>query len=195
MEGYTFKPLEEAFRVASWGRGVPSTTMIAMSALGYLEPLDAVLHADPGWEHTLTGEIGHYYSILFHTKGIPNVEVLPTGDIRREGATEHIHIPFWTATGGPLNRQCTSHYKIYPQHRRMRELMGFDPSKAPHPPPRAVEQWIGFTTDEFSRMKGSRTKYIVIRWPLIEKNMSRQDCIRFLEEHRWPIPPPSSCIG
>jgi len=47
----TFKPIEGAFRVISWGRGIPSTTMAVMSALGHLERVDAVLHCDPGWEH------------------------------------------------------------------------------------------------------------------------------------------------
>lgn len=194
MEGYTFKPLEDAFRVISWGRGVPSTTMVMMSALGHLEKADAVLHCDPGWEHQLTYEIGEYYSTLLARRWV-HAEVIPTGNIRQEGAKEHKHIPFWTETGGPLRRQCTAHFKIKPQKRRTRELMGYDPSKAPHPPPRAVEQWIGFTTEEYTRMRGSHVKFIVNRWPLIEKNMSRRDCVAYLESHGWPIPPPSSCVG
>ena len=38
----------------SWGGGVQSTTMAVMSALGDLEPVDAVIFADTGWEREAT---------------------------------------------------------------------------------------------------------------------------------------------
>lgn len=49
-------------RILSWGRGVQSTTLAALSALGKLPPLDAVLHADTGWERAATYEVGDWYS-------------------------------------------------------------------------------------------------------------------------------------
>lgn len=191
---YTFSAIEGAFRVLAWGRGVPSTTLGVMAMRGDLERLDAVLHCDPGWEHSGTYEVGDFYSGLLG-RGGGYVEVIETGDIRREGAREHIHIPFWTETGGPLQRQCTRHYKVDPQKRRVRELLGFHPSKAPAPRARAVEQWIGFTMEEVDRMRMSRVQYVVMRWPLIELGMSRRDCVDYLEGHGLPIPPPSSCVG
>lgn len=187
---HTLKP----FRVIAWGRGIPSTTMAVMSALGDLEHVDAVLHCDPGWEHSGTYEIGDWYSTWLKKHGI-YTEIIPTGDIRIDGAKEHIHIPFWTIKGGPLLRKCTGHFKIQPQRRRIRELRGFHPSKAPAPPPKSIEQWIGFTIEEWSRMKHSNVQFIVNRWPLIELNMTRQDCTNYLTEHGLPLPPPSSCIG
>lgn len=44
-------------------------------------------------------------------------------------------------------------------------------------------------------MKESRVRYIVNRWPLIERRMSRNDCLRWLAEHGYAEPPKSSCIG
>lgn len=35
----------------------------------------------------------------------------------------------------------------------------------------------------------------VNRWPLIERRMTRQDCLRWLGSHDYPTPPKSSCIG
>jgi len=191
---YTFEPLPQAFRVLAWGRGIPSTTLAVMSARGEIEHLDAVLHCDPGWEHAGTYDIGDHYSTWLGRHGL-HVEVLPTGDIQRQGAEEHIHIPFWVPTGGQLRRQCTRNFKIRPQRRRIREMLGYPPSHAPHPKPRSVEQWIGFTVEEFSRMKGSGVQYIVNRWPLVEKRMTRQNCIDYLTELGLPLPPPSSCVG
>lgn len=194
IDGYTLRPLVNAFRVIAWGRGIPSTVLAVMAACGDLEPVDAVIHADPGWEHYGTYDIGDYYTTWLQRRGL-YVEVLKTGDIRQQGAYAHIHIPFWTADGGPLQRQCTRHFKLDPQKRRVRELLGFNASAPPHPLPRAVEQWIGFTMDEPERMKPSRVKFIVNRYPLIEKRMYRRDCIAYLQEKGLPLPPPSSCVG
>ncbi len=192
--GYTFKPLSDAFRVLAWGRGIPSTTLAVMSARGELQHLDAVIHADAGWEHYGTQEKGTFYSQWLTQHGL-YVEVLPTGDIRRDGLGGHIHMPLWTANGGPLQRQCSQHFKIAPQKRRMRELLGFHPSKSPAPPAEKIEQWIGFTMDEMQRMKPSRVQYIVNRFPLIEMRMTRRDCVKYLQELGLPLPPPSSCVG
>lgn len=191
---YTFRPLEGAFRVIAWGRGVPSTTMAVMSALGDLEVVDAVLHCDAGWEHYGTYDVGDYFSGWLTRRGV-HVEVLATGDIRREGCDEHVHMPLWTETGGPLQWQCTRHFKVAPQRRRMRELLGYDPSRAPAPPAGSIEQWIGYTFEERHRMRPSRRQYVVSRWPLIERRMTRRDCIDYLRAHGLRIPPPSSCVG
>lgn len=44
-------------------------------------------------------------------------------------------------------------------------------------------------------MKESRVKYIINRWPLIEKGISRNDCLLWMKKHGYPEPPRSSCIG
>ena len=143
MLGYTFHPLENTFRVLAWGRGIPSTTLAVMSANGHLEHLDAVIHADPGWEHQGTMEKGDWYSSWLNRRGI-HTEALSTGDIREQGVDAHVHMPLWTESGAPLQRQCSQHFKINPQKRRIRELLGFHPSKGRFPKAGAVEQWIGF---------------------------------------------------
>ncbi len=54
-------------------------------------------------------------------------------------------------------------------------------------------QWIGITLDEIQRMKTSRHKYIKNRWPLIELDMTRHDCLRWMKAHKFPTPPRSAC--
>ncbi len=44
-------------------------------------------------------------------------------------------------------------------------------------------------------MKPSFEDWQVSRWPLIEKGVTRQDCLRWLERHGYPTLPKSSCIG
>ena len=174
----------------SWGCGVQSTVPAVMSALGDLESLDVVITADTGWERAKTYEMRNFYTDWLRERGV-RVEIVSAGDIRKLGAAEHIHIPFWTSDGGPLRRQCTWHFKIRPIRQYVRELLGYHPSKPPHPPSGSAELWLGISVDEYKRMANSRVKFITHRWPLIERRMTRQDCIDYLAEHNLPVPPKS----
>jgi len=178
----------------SWGCGVQSTTLGEMSAQGVLESLDTIITADTQWEARATYEIREFYAERWRGMGM-RVEVVTAGSVLKLGAIEHIHIPFFTDTGAPLRRQCTREFKLTPIKRRVRELMGFHPTKPPHPKPGSVEVWLGISLDEWTRAKPSRTKFIVSRWPLLETRMTRQDCIDWLKARSLPVPPKSACLG
>jgi hypothetical protein len=96
--------------------------------------------------------------------------------------------PAWITEGdGRVNlmmRQCTADFKINPIRKKLREMGGKK---------RGVEQYIGISMDEAQRMKPSRDSWVTNRWPLIEKRMSRRDCITWMESHGYPKPPRSSC--
>lgn len=57
-----------------------------------------------------------------------------------------------------------------------------------------VIQWIGISMDEATRMKDSRDFWIASRWPLIEKQMHRKDCLLWMQKNGYPKPPRSACI-
>lgn len=90
-------------------------------------------------------------------------------------------------------RQCTYEYKIQPIARELRKMLGFGPRD--RIPAGTVETWIGISMDEVFRMKPARVAWQVNRWPLIDKWMTRQDCLKWLRERGYPEPPKSSCIG
>lgn len=180
-------------RFLSWGCGVQSTVLGEMSARGELEPLDAVITADTGWERRATYEIRDFYAKRWREMGL-HVEIVSVGDIRRLGATEHINIPFWTSSGGPLKRQCTFHFKIMPIRRRIREYLGYHPSNPPHPPANSAELWLGISLDEWTRAKPGWVKFVAHRWPLLERKMARLDCVKWLESLCLPVPPKSACV-
>jgi hypothetical protein len=94
---------------------------------------------------------------------------------------------------GMIRRQCTSSYKIVPIRRKVRDLLGIAGRRSPGSP--VAEQWIGISLDEALRMKPSFEDWQVNRWPLIERGMTRHDCLRWLERHDYPLPPKSACIG
>lgn len=186
--------MSEKTRILSWGCGVQSTTLAVMSALGDVDPLDAVITADTHWERAATYQARRFYAGWLRDRGV-RVEIVSGGDVRKEGAEQHIHVPFWTSDGGPLRRQCTRHFKIMPIRRRIRELIGYHPTTPPHPPVDSVELWLGISLDEFTRMKPSRVQFIRHRWPLIERRMTLNDCVEYLEGHDLPVPVKSACIG
>ena len=113
-----------------------------------------------------------------------NGDLIPVGS--RILKTERIGV-------GMIRRQCTSSYKIVPIRRKVRDLLGIAGRRSPGSP--VAEQWIGISLDEALRMKPSFEDWQVNRWPLIERGMTRQDCLRWLERHDYPLPPKSACIG
>lgn len=60
--------------------------------------------------------------------------------------------------------------------------------------PGVVEQWLGITLDEVERAKDSDVQWITHRFPLLEKKMTRLDCLAWLESKGLPTPGKSSCV-
>lgn len=191
-------------RVLSLGAGVQSTTLALMAAHGEAAPMpDCAVFADIGWEPTAVYE---HLAWLRSGNVLPfPVHVVSGGNIRadllRAGTGERwASIPAFTRTVrgiraeiGMIRQQCTKNYKIVAIRRKVRELAGLTGRRSPSTP--VVEQWIGISFDEIIRMKPSFERWQVNRWPLIEKAVSRRDCLRWLERHGYPIPPKSSCVG
>lgn len=98
-----------------------------------------------------------------------------------------------TVSIGMIRRQCTTDFKVVPIRRKVRELAGLTRKRSPAHP--VVESWIGISTDEIVRAKPSFEAWQIKRFPLIEKRMSRQDCLAWLRRHGYPEPPKSACIG
>jgi hypothetical protein len=182
-------------RVISLGAGVQSTTMALMAAHREIEPMpDCAIFADTGAEPQ-----GVYDHLRWITS--PNVLPFPVHIVSGGNLRDHVvgamagehrmdaRPPFFNVTGGPINRQCTTKHKIAPITRRVRDLAEISRNdRAP-----AVEQWIGISTDEASRMKPARDAWQVNRWPLIERKMSRRDCLGWLDRRGYPTPPKSAC--
>ena len=193
------KDRRKTLTVISLGAGVQSSTMAIMAAKGDLPPVDCAIFADTGYEPKAV-----YKYLEFLKKILPYpIHLVEKGNIRDDmlaakGTTNFVVAPFFTQnkiTGkkGMVMRQCTNDYKIQPIRTKIRELCGVPKGKH-FPKDKYVEQWIGISTDEASRMKPARDKYILNRHPLIEAEMSRQDCIDYLKKHDIPLPEKSACI-
>lgn len=94
---------------------------------------------------------------------------------------------------GMIRRQCTGEYKIIPIEKLQRKLAGYEPRK--RIPAGTIETWKGISTDEMQRASMSTVKWIEFYYPLIELQMSRNDCKSWFEKKGLPGPPRSSCLG
>lgn len=187
---------EIRLRVISLGAGVQSTTLALMAARGEIGPMpDCAIFADTGAE-----PLAIYKHLDWLEKELPfPVYRVSAGNLRDEimGAMAGknrmgARPPFFTLSGGMLNRQCTQDFKIIPIVRKVRELLGVKKGqRGPKEP--VVEQWIGISMDEAVRMKPSRLRFIKHRWPLIEKEMHRRHCLTWCKERQYPKPAKSAC--
>jgi len=163
-----------------------------MSVLGDIEPFDQIIFADLGWERITTYETVKYYTKYLTERGA-NVISIKTGDIRVDGAEKEILIPFYTNTGGMLRRQCTYNLKIQPIRQQMRKFAGF-PIRYINPGPKQFKLIMGISYDEYTRMRDSSKQYIVHEYPLIDRKITREDCIEYIKNKGLLVPQKSSCI-
>lgn len=194
---------EPDLRILSCGFGVQSTTIYLMACHGeFKDHLDAAVFADTHCEPS------RVYRTIWQTAAqwsakipiyITSYDNLEQRMIRRSMG-EKIRCPTTpmytidqSGRKGHLRRQCTATYKIEAIKKQTRGLLGLRPgmvAKGRY----LVEQWIGISTDEAHRMKPSRDDWLIPRWPLIEKSMTRSDCIRWLKNHGYENPGKSSCV-
>lgn len=181
----------EPIHIISLGAGVQSSTMALMAQYGELTPMpESAIFADTGDEPK---EV--YYWLRILTTKIPSIRViqlkgerLSDGIINKWG---HSEIPaFFINDSGELSigkRQCTNHWKIQPIRREARKIMESYGSKK-------VILWHGISTDEISRAKDSNANWIEHRFPLIERRMSRMDCLEWLKRNHIDYVPKSACF-
>lgn len=173
-------------KVLSLGAGVQSTTLLLMAHEGEIERPDVAIFADTQWEPAAVYE---HLGWLETVSSIP-IERVTAGNIRDEAlskagrfASMPLHLTNGNGTKGQLRRQCTNEYKLRPIRRRIRELTS------------QAEMWIGISLDEAHRMRDSDVRYITNRYPLVERRMTRWDCMQWLTAHGYATPPKSACIG
>lgn len=184
MHGYTEGPLEApTVRYISLGAGVQSSVMALLAARGEIGPMpDFAVFADTQQE---PASIYEHLEWLREQLPFPT-HVVTAGDLGAQmtdasGAVDgrFVSVPLYTAGGGLGRRQCTREFKIAPINKFVRGRMGI--AKGERAGDRIAEGWHGITVDEIQRMKASRERWAVTRYPLVEKRWSRADCQAWFE--------------
>lgn len=173
----------------SIGWGVQSFTLAAMSALGTLPKLDFAVFSDTNNEKSATYRFMEKWMPWLENHGVwvACVEADEPNDyINKFGYIEIPAFGVHSDDNSPwvLRRHCTAKWKVEPIRRFLQEQRVDQP----------VEMWMGISIDEFERAKTSNVKYITHRYPLLEMDYSREDCVEWLLSHDLEVPPRSACV-
>ena len=186
----------------SLGAGVQSSTMALMAARGEITPMPtAAIFADTGdepesvyrWLDWLEKQLP--YPVYRVQKGTISTDSLKILTSKKSGKKYlRTLIPAFTlqpnGSIGLLGRKCTRNYKVDMIIRKAREIGNIKRGQKTI----GVVQWIGISIDEAHRMKPSHVKWAENIWPLIDKNMTRKACLKWMQEHGYPEPPRSACV-
>lgn len=182
--------------IISLGAGVQSSAMLLMALEGrFGDAPQCAIFADTQWEPKAVYE---WLDVLEREVAPFPIHRVTAGNIRDDATagtvpsanstSRFVAIPFYTrdANGGigMGRRQCSKEYKITPVRQWIRANC-----KGP------VDVAIGISTDEAHRMKPSRVQYIRNIFPLLDANLSREDCANYLKSRMGKVAPKSSCIG
>ena len=190
---------QKPLRVLSLGAGVQSTTLLLMMIQGEIERPDHVIFADTGWEPKEVYKHLEYLKGLMETNQIP-FHMVTKGNIREDFLTEGkrfasmpLHLINEDGKPGMIRRQCTAEYKLGPLMKKQRELALLKPKQQCKE--HRITTIIGISWDETQRMKDPQFSWIRHEYPLIEKRLTREDCLKWCKQHNYSLPPRSACIG
>ena len=186
-------------RVLSLGAGVQSTTLLLMMLHGEIERADHVIFADTGWEPKKVYEHLENLKVLMEKANMP-FHMVSKGNIREDFLTEGrrapsmpLHLSDENGKAGMVRRQCTSEYKLGPLMKKQREIAGLKPRQQCKE--HRITTIIGISWDEVQRIKDPSFSWIRHEYPLIDRKITRQDCLDWCEEKGYALPPRSACIG
>lgn len=204
-------------RVLSLGAGVQSSTLALMIAAGEVPMVDCAIFSDTQWEPPKVYEwltwLERQLPFPVHrvTRGSLRDSVLAkqnangqrfisvpwfTREIVRKRARDHLG-RFLTGfieypKDGMGRRQCTREFKIEPLVRKKRELLGLRPRH--RTTAILCETLIGISVDEVFRIRMSDEPWNRNTYPLVDRRMSRADCLAWMWRKFRRRPPRSACI-
>lgn len=186
-------------RVLSLGAGVQSTTLLLMMLHDEIPRADHVIFSDTGWEPSKVYEHLTYLQGLMQEADMP-FHIVSQGNIREDflaGDRRYASMPLYVRNPdgkkAMIRRQCTDEYKLKPLMKKQRELAGLGPGQRCKE--HRITTVIGISWDEVQRMRDPRFSWIQHEYPLIDRQLTRQDCLQWCADHGYALPPRSACIG
>lgn len=178
--------------ILSLGAGVQSTTMLLMAAHGEIPGLDAAIFADTGWEPPAVYRNLEWLTREVEGSGI-DIHIVSAGNIKDDSLTRpEVSMPVFlegkTRDVAMLRRQCTKGYKIDPVRKKVLDIIDRDWNN------KIVDEWFGISWDELGRMSEPQNSWSRFRYPLVERRMTRQDCLTWMRDNGYPEPPRSACV-
>ena len=193
--------MSEPMHIVSLGAGVQSSTLALMASRGEIGPMPSAAifadtHAEPKAVYEWLDWLEPRLAFPLHrvSAGSLTEAVLRPRYHRKHGGRYFKNlIPAFVmnkdGTRGISGRACTANHKLIPFLKKAKEIAGVNRGQK-HV---GVISWIGISLDEVSRMKPSQVKWAQNRYPLIDVDMTRHDCLRWMERNGYPTPPRSAC--
>lgn len=157
----------------SHGMGVNSTALMLLLIDDGLE-FESVF-SDTGCEKPETYE----YLKLLREEGYKITRIIP--QVKEKGVTyTNLYDYFWSWQGIPIihRRQCCAKFKKQPIDKYVKQ---------------PCDVMLGYDFNERKRRHTKNRKQIVFTFPLIERKITRDQCIKIIKDHGLPIPINSSC--
>lgn len=164
------------FHVASYGAGVDSTAMI-LRMIEEKMPLDHVVFADTG------GEIPETYQTISHMMKVLKKEDIPFTIVYPFKLRSLFERCFTRkVTPDRFRRWCTRDAKVKPIHKFYKKILGG-----------FIHEYMGIDAGETKRVRIAKEPFIKKYYPLIDWEMDRLDCLKYISEKGFPITLKSGC--
>jgi hypothetical protein len=184
-----------ALSAFSFGGGVQSMAALCLAKRGVLH-YKYFIFSDVGDDSENPGTVKYLNEIAIPYAKNNGLNIVKTNRVNWEGKPQtlmerilrterSIDIPVRGKTGKPGARKCTGDFKVKPVANWMRSMGANEVNKG--------IIGVGISIDEWQRMKPSQLKYITNEYPLVDLEISREDCVRIIQEEGLPVPPKSSC--
>lgn len=175
--------------IVSYGAGTNSTAMlIEMAKRG--DQVDLITFADTGGERPETYAYLAMFSDWLVSQGLPAITTVKKGG-RQETLEENCLRMSMLPSVAYGWKSCSQKYKGEPQDAFANN---WPPAKAAWAAGEKVIKCIGYDADEPQRAKFYEDKKFTWRYPLLELDMGRDECIATIQQAGLPLPGKSSCF-
>lgn len=175
--------------VAAYGGGTNSTAyLVEMVRRG--EPVDVIIFADTGGERPATYAFVAMFSAWLADRGYPAITTVRKGG-RQETLEENCLRNSMLPSLSYGYKGCSHKYKIEPQDKFVNN---WPPAKAAWKSKQRVVKLIGYDMDEPHRAAIPEDNKYKYRYPLLEWEWGREECIESIAAAGLPQPGKSACF-
>ncbi len=168
----------------SFGAGIDTTAILHIPEI--MDYVDFVMFADSGAENPETYAYMEKYSIPFIIDELKLPFVAVRGKENAAGVTvdklEDACLR-WKIIPSRTLRHCTDKFKMRPMGKYIAE----------HFPAQDVKAIVGIAWDEAHRMNNTRWNGYMPVYPLVDRKITRDSCVKIIQNAGWPVPPKSGC--
>ena len=206
--------MRSTLHVTSCGMGTQSSTYLLMCEVEGFRPIDYAVFADTGdepchggsvgggvygWADWLEGQITKFP--IYRVRKLISLgdSLIQMAKAKQDQSYAYVKgsgptIPFFGedefGNDIKLKQTCTADWKAS-------VLDSFNKNKMKELGADKVIVYKGITTDEAHRMKPAPEKersWLEFKYPFVENGISRDDCLAWMDKHKFPRPPKSACV-